>query len=313
MAYQALVSTQRPASWPIPGTPMIETTTIDGSEPQSDYSVVRTIIEYLTANWREQPSLETLAVVAGMEPTKLQKVFTRWAGISPKGFLQALTLDHAKNLLAQSATVLETSYEVGLSGPSRLHDLFVTHEAVTPGIFRARGAGLLIRYGFHPSPFGTALVMATDRGLAGVAFAEAGEERASLADMTRRWPAADYLEDAAATAPLAARIFDRKEWQPDTPLRIVFIGSDFEIRVWETLLKVPFGRATTYSDIARHIERPKAARAVGAAVGRNPLSFVVPCHRVLGRSGGLTGYHWGLTRKQAMLGWEAGVAAGATL
>ena len=309
MAYQALVSTQRPASWPIPGTPMIETTTIDGSEPQSDYSVVRTIIEYLTANWREQPSLETLAVVAGMEPTKLQKVFTRWAGISPKGFLQALTLDHARTLLAQSATVLETSYEVGLSGPSRLHDLFVTHEAVTPGIFRARGAGLLIRYGFHPSPFGTALVMATDRGLAGVAFAEAGEERASLADMTRRWPAADYLEDAAATAPLAARIFDRKEWQPDTPLRIVFIGSDFEIRVWETLLKVPFGRATTYSDIARHIERPKAARAVGAAVGRNPLSFVVPCHRVLGRSGGLTGYHWGLTRKRAIIGWEAGQVA----
>jgi AraC family transcriptional regulator of adaptative response/methylated-DNA-[protein]-cysteine methyltransferase len=307
MAYEAFAPTQAPifASGPMSRIPAER-------EPQSDYAVVRTIVEYLTANWRDQPSLERIAAVAGMEPTKLQKVFTRWAGISPKGFLQALTLDHAKNLLAQSATVLDTTYEVGLSGPSRLHDLFVTHEAVTPGTYRARGEGLLIRYGFHPSPFGTALVMATDRGLAGVAFAEAGEEQAALTDMTRRWPAADYLEDAPATASLAARIFDRNEWRPDTPLRIVFIGSDFEIRVWETLLKVPFAKATTYSDIARHIERPNACRAVGAAVGRNPLSFVVPCHRVLGRSGGLTGYHWGLTRKQAMLGWEAGVAAGAT-
>ena len=288
-------------------------TIIEGATPlphrADDYVVVRQVIEFLTENWRDQPSLEAIAARMRMEPTRLQKLFTRWAGLSPKAFLQALTLDHARALLEQSATVLDTTYEVGLSGPGRLHDLFVTHEAVTPGIYRARGEGLVIRYGFHPSPFGTALVMATDRGLAGVAFADEGESEAALADMTRRWPRADYIEDFAATAPLVHRVFNPQLWRSETPLRIVLIGSDFEIRVWEALLKVPFGAATTYSDLARRIERPRAARAVGAAVGRNPVSFVVPCHRVLGRSGSLTGYHWGLTRKRAILGWEAGIAA----
>lgn len=275
-----------------------------------DYSVVRQVIEFLTENWRGQPSLETIAAEIGMEPTRLQKLFTRWAGISPKAFLQALTLDHARALLEQSATVLDATYEVGLSGPGRLHDLFVTHEAVTPGDYRARGEGLVIRYGFHPSPFGKALVMTTERGLAGLAFADDGKEAAILADMMQRWPKAQYIEDIAATAGVARRVFDPRQWRPETPLRVVLIGSDFEIRVWETLLKVPFGAATTYSDVARRIERPSAARAVGAAVGRNPMSFVVPCHRVLGRSGSLTGYRWGLTRKRAILGWEAGIAAG---
>jgi AraC family transcriptional regulator of adaptative response/methylated-DNA-[protein]-cysteine methyltransferase len=280
-------------------------------KPSSDYDVVRQVVEYVTANWREQPSLEAIAARVGMEPTRLQKLFTRWAGLSPKAFLQALTLDHARALLEQSATVLDTTYEVGLSGPGRLHDLFVTHDAVTPGIYRARGDGLVIRYGFHPSPFGTALVMTTEYGLAGLAFADAGGEEAALADMVRRWPKAEYVKDEAATAPFARRIFDPNEWRPDRPLRIVFIGSDFEVRVWEALLKVPFACATTYSDVARKIEKPTAARAVGAAVGKNPISFVVPCHRVLGRSGALTGYHWGLTRKRAIIGWEAGIAGGA--
>jgi AraC family transcriptional regulator of adaptative response/methylated-DNA-[protein]-cysteine methyltransferase len=275
-----------------------------------DYRIVRQVIEYVMEHWRDQPSLETIAAAVGMEPTGLQKLFTRWAGLSPKGFLQAVTLDRARALLEQSATVLDTTYEVGLSGPGRLHDLFVTHEAVTPGAYRARGEGLTIRYGYHPSPFGTALVLATGRGLAGLAFADEGEEKASLADMMRRWPKAAYVEDEAATAPLARRIFDPRQWRPETPLRVVLIGSDFEVRVWETLLTVPFGGATTYSEVARRIDRPSAARAVGAAVGRNPVSFVVPCHRVLGRSGSLTGYHWGLTRKRAILGWEAGIAAG---
>jgi AraC family transcriptional regulator of adaptative response/methylated-DNA-[protein]-cysteine methyltransferase len=279
-------------------------------EAADDYDIVRLVIEYVTENWRDQPSLEAIAARIGMEPTRLQKLFTRWAGLSPKAFLQAITLDHARALLEQSATVLDTTYEVGLSGPGRLHDLFVTHEAVTPGIYRARGEGLVIRYGFHPSPFGKALVMATEYGLAGLAFADEGQETATLADMMRRWPKAEYVEGAAATAALASRIFKREEWRAETPLRVVLIGSDFEVRVWEALLKVPVGCATTYSDVARRIERPSAARAVGAAVGKNPISFVVPCHRVLGRSGQLTGYHWGLTRKRAILGWEAGVTVG---
>jgi len=288
-----------------------ETRQPEFSGARDDYDVVRQVIEFVTENWRDQPSLETIAAKVRLEPTRLQKLFTRWAGLSPKAFLQAVTLDHARALLEQSATVLDTTYEVGLSGPGRLHDLFVTHEAVTPGIVRARGEGLTIRYGFHPSPFGKALVLATEYGLSGLAFADAGGEQAALADMMRRWPKANYVEDQAATAPFVRRIFDREKWRPETPLKVVLIGTDFEVRVWETLLKVPLGCATTYSDVANRIERPSAARAVGAAVGKNPLSFVVPCHRVLGRGGGLTGYHWGLTRKRAMLGWEAGFSASA--
>jgi AraC family transcriptional regulator of adaptative response/methylated-DNA-[protein]-cysteine methyltransferase len=177
---------------------------------------------------------------------------------------------------------------------------------MTPGDYKAGGAGLVMRYGFHPSPFGEAIVVATARGLAGLGFVDEGDRESALADMKRRWPRAEYREDAAATAPLARRIFNPAQWQPDQPLRVVLIGTDFEIRVWQTLLRIPLGRATTYSEIASRIGKPSACRAVGAAVGKNPISFVVPCHRVLGRSGALTGYHWGLTRKQAILGWEAG-------
>ena len=279
--------------------------------PRTDYDIVRRAVEYISENWRDQPSLEQIASVVGLQPLSLQRLFTRWAGLSPKGFVQALTLHHARSLLADSASVLDATYEVGLSGPGRLHDLFVTHDAMTPGDFKAKGEGIVIRYAFHGSPFGFALVMMTDRGLAGLAFADPGKEQAALADMKARWPLATYVEDATATAPYARRIFDRTTWRPDQPLRIFMIGSDFEIRVWETLLKLPIGKATTYSDIAAHIGRPSAARAVGTAIGKNPISFVVPCHRVLGKGGSLCGYHWGLTRKRAILGWEAGVVGSA--
>ena len=276
---------------------------------EPDYDVVRRAIEYISEHWRAQPDTDAIARASGVTATELHHLFRRWAGLTPKAFLQALTLDHARRLLRDSASVLDASFEVGLSGPGRLHDLFVTHEAMSPGEWKTGGSGLTVSYGFHPSPFGTALVMATERGLAGLAFADAGEERASLADMRGRWPQAAYVEDSARTAPLAQRIFDSKLWKKDRPLRVVLIGTDFEVRVWETLLRIPMGQATTYSDIAAKIERPAAARAVGAAVGKNPVSFVVPCHRVLGKSGAITGYHWGLTRKRAMLGWEAGQIA----
>lgn len=280
--------------------------------PRSDYDVVRGAIEYIVDHWRDQPPLDDIAHAVGLKPLALQRLFTRWAGLSPKGFVQALTLDRARVLLAESASVLDTTYEVGLSGPGRLHDLFITHEAMTPGDYKARGRGIVMRWAFHASPFGRALIMATERGLAGLAFADPGKEQGVLADMTARWPNATFVEDENATAPFARRVFDRAAWHADRPLRIVMIGTDFEVRVWETLLKLPFGAATTYSDIAEHIGRPKAARAVGAAVGRNPLSFVVPCHRVLGKGGSLCGYHWGLTRKRAILGWEAGILANKT-
>jgi len=279
------------------------------STAATDYAIVRRAIAHIRGHWRAQPEVEEIAEAAGVSPTELHHLFRRWAGLTPKAFLQALTLDSARSLLREQASVLDATYEVGLSGPGRLHDLFVTHEAMSPGEWKSGGEGLTITYGFHPSPFGMALVMATERGLAGLAFADPGEEKAAFADMSGRWPKANYAEDRERTAPLAQRIFDPQLWRHDRPLRVVLIGTDFEVRVWEALLRVPFGRVTSYSDLAAKVCSPKAARAVGAAVGKNPVCFVVPCHRVIGKSGELTGYHWGLTRKRAILGWEAGKLA----
>src|SRR5947199_2470001 len=281
------------------------------SRAAADYAVVRRAIAFVSERWRRQPEIDAIAAAAGVSANELHHLFRRWAAITPKAFLQALTLDHARRLLRESASVLDASFEVGLSGPGRLHDLFVTHEAMSPGEWKSGGAGTTISYGFHPSPFGTALVMATERGLAGLAFADSGEEQAALADMRSRWPQAQVVENTARTAPVACRIFDSRLWRAEQRLRVVLIGTDFEVRVWETLLAIPMGRAMTYSEIAAKVGAPKAARAVGAAVGKNPISFVVPCHRVLGKSGAITGYHWGLTRKRAMLGWELGQATAA--
>jgi AraC family transcriptional regulator of adaptative response/methylated-DNA-[protein]-cysteine methyltransferase len=281
------------------------------SEAAADYEIVRKAIGHIRGHWREQPEIEAIAEAAGVTPTELHHLFRRWAGLTPKAFLQALTLDGARQLLRDSASVLDASYEVGLSGPGRLHDLFVTHEAMSPGEWKSGGEGLTLYFGFHHSPFGNALVMATDRGLAGLAFADPGTERTILADMQRRWPRAHYVEDAPRTAPIAQRVFDSKQWRAQQPLRVVLIGTDWEVRVWQALLQIPMGRLTTYSGLAGKVCNPTAARAVGAAVGKNPIAFVVPCHRVIGKAGTLTGYHWGLTRKRAMLGWEAGQIAAA--
>jgi AraC family transcriptional regulator of adaptative response/methylated-DNA-[protein]-cysteine methyltransferase len=275
----------------------------------ADYDIVRRAIAHIRGHWRAQPEIDTIAEAAGVSASDLHHLFRRWCGLTPKAFLQALTLNHARELLRASASVLETSYEVGLSGPGRLHDLFVTHEAMSPGEWKAGGEGLTIAYGFHPCPFGMALVMITPRGLAGLALADAGKERGALNDMRKRWPKARYVEDLAATAATARRIFDPMLWRPEQPLRVVLIGTDFEVRVWEKLLTIPMGKLATYSDIADKVCTPKAARAVGAAVGKNPICFVVPCHRVVGKNGDITGYHWGITRKRAMLGWEAGMVA----
>jgi AraC family transcriptional regulator, regulatory protein of adaptative response / methylated-DNA-[protein]-cysteine methyltransferase len=274
--------------------------------PANDYDVVRKVIEHISLDYRDQPSLDMLARSVGMEQTALHKLFTRWAGLSPKAFLQAVTMDHARRLLNSGAPLLDAAYEVGLSGPGRLHDLFVTHEAMSPGDFKTRGGGLQIRYGFHESIFGRALVMTTERGLCGLAFADDGGDEAALSDMTRRWPLANYIRDNAGTAKFAARVFEPRNWRAEQPLRIVMIGTDFQVRVWQSLLTVPMGKATTYGKIANYVGAPKASRAVGAAIGANPISFVVPCHRAVASTGALTGYHWGLTRKRAMLGWEAG-------
>jgi AraC family transcriptional regulator of adaptative response/methylated-DNA-[protein]-cysteine methyltransferase len=270
-----------------------------------DYETVRRAIAYVSEHFRAQPEAEAIARAVGSNPRALTELFRRWCGLTPKEFLQAVTLDQARKVLRETPSVLEASYELGLSGPGRLHDLFVVHEAMSPGEWKSGGAGLSIAYGLHASPFGTALIFATERGLCGLAFADRGEETAALDDMRARWPNARLVEDRARTLPYARRVFDPALWREQEPLRVVLIGTDFEIRVWDTLLAIPFGATSTYARVAQRIGRPKAARAVGAAVGKNPVSFVVPCHRVMGSSGALTGYHWGLTRKRAMLGWEA--------
>ncbi|MCE1236197.1 MAG: methylated-DNA--[protein]-cysteine S-methyltransferase [Hyphomicrobiales bacterium] len=283
---------------------------LDAASPETpdrvaDYLLVRDAVAFISEARADQPSSEAIAAAVGLTPAQLTRLFARFAGITPKQFLAAITLDAAKRLLADAASVLDTAHEVGLSGPGRLHDLFVTHEAMSPGAWKARGAGLSMTHGLHPSPFGVAAVVATEHGLAGLAFADPGEEQAALDDLLERWPMAAHRRDDEATAMYARRIFEEAEWRAERPLRVVLIGTDFEIRVWRSLLTIPFGRTTTYSSIAATIGSPKASRAVGAAVGRNPISFVVPCHRVIGRSGALTGYHWGLARKRTILGWEA--------
>ena len=283
---------------------------LDHTQPQAlaaeDYATVRAALSFVNDNWRDQPGADAVAEQVGLSASHLQHVFKRWAGLTPKAFLQAITIEHARALLRQSSSVLDTAYDVGLSGPGRLHDLFVTHESLTPGDYRRDD--LVLRYGFHPTPFGEGLFVLAPRGLAGLGFVDEGGREAALDDMRRRWPRARLEPDAGETAPYAGRVFDPVQWRADAPLRVVMIGGDFEIKVWETLLRIPLGQATSYSDVACAIGSPKAARAVGAAVGKNPISFVVPCHRVMGKTGKLTGYHWGLLRKQAIIGWEAGKA-----
>jgi AraC family transcriptional regulator, regulatory protein of adaptative response / methylated-DNA-[protein]-cysteine methyltransferase len=277
--------------------------------PTSDYPLVRRAIEFISAEYRGQPSLAAIAQALGTTETELEAAFRRWAGLTPKAFLQAVTIDHARRLLAAGLPLLDTAIEVGLSGPSRLHDLFVKHEAMSPGAHKAKGEGLDLSYGFADGPFGRTLAVWTERGLAGLAFSDedrGGDEHA-LSDMLGRWPRAAATRNDEEAATMVSRVFSPERWRADAPLRLVLIGTDFEVRVWERLMRIPLGRASTYSTIAAEIGAPKASRAVGAAVGRNPISFVVPCHRVVGKSGALTGYHWGLTRKRAMLGWEFGL------
>jgi AraC family transcriptional regulator of adaptative response/methylated-DNA-[protein]-cysteine methyltransferase len=273
-----------------------------------DYHTVKAAIRYLSETGPDIADVAAFARALGLTERQLTELFRRWCGLSPKSFAQAVALDHAKRLLRDKQSVLDTTFEIGLSSTSRLHDLFVTYEAMPPGAFRAGGAGLDMVWGAAASPFGTAVVTATEYGMSGLGFADDDTSvDEAFEDLARRWPNARFTRDDAKIGPHVAQAFDPKHWSAERPIRIVLIGTDFEVQVWETLLKIPVGQATTYQSVANRIGRPNASRAVGAAVGKNPISFVVPCHRVVGASGALTGYHWGLPRKRAILGWEAGV------
>ena len=268
-------------------------------QDQFQYDLMAAALRHLEEHAGEQPSLEEVAAAIGLSPAHFQRVFSQWVGVSPKKYLQYLTLDHAKQLLAEQFTVLDATFESGLSSPGRLHDLFVRWEAMTPGDYARRGNGLTIRYGWFPSPFGEALAMGTDRGLCGMAFAaELGHEHA-WEDMKGRWPDADFVEAAETLRPWVEAAFGGGE------VALAPIGAPFQIKVWEALMAIPSGQVTTYSEIAKVIGNPKAVRAVGSAVGRNPISWLIPCHRAMRRDGGLGGYHWGLPIKRAMMAYEA--------
>ncbi len=275
---------------------------------KSDAARIELALDRLAARFPEQPSLAELAAEAGVSEHHFQRMFTRRVGVSPKKFLQHLTLEAAKRRLRESASVLDATYDSGLSGPGRLHDLFVTFEAMTPGEYKARGEGLTIRYGFHDSPFGECLLMATDRGICGLGFATGAGRDAALAHRMNGREKATLLFDDAATAPYVPQIFmPRGQPAPtDTPpLRLLLRGSRFQLKVWKALLSMPSGTLTTYQDIARRIGLPGAARAVGSANGANPIPWLIPCHRVIRKTGAIGGYDWGAGRKMAMIGWEA--------
>lgn len=269
------------------------------SETGYHFNIMRRAIEVIDTADGENLSLEGLAAQLSMSPAHFQRIFSRWVGVSPKRYQQYLTMDHAKSLLAERHTTLDTANEIGLSGTGRLHDMFVKWEAMSPGEYARKGAGLNITYGWFDSPFGKVLAMATERGLCGMAFADEVGGPATFADMAARWPEARLTERPDEIAHWVNAAFGRSQ-----TASLHLIGAPFQIKVWEALLSIPSGHVTTYSDIAQAIGNPRAVRAVGTAVGRNPVSWLIPCHRALRKSGGLGGYHWGLDVKRAMLAWE---------
>ncbi len=273
-----------------------------------DYARVARAIEYLRHHAAEQPDLAAVAQHIHLSEHHFQRLFTRWAGVSPKRFLQYLTVEHAKIRLTQTRNILDLTAGVGLSSPGRLHDLFVSLEAMSPGEIRAGGAGLTIRFGIHESPFGRCLIAASPRGICGLHFVE--DEAVALATLRRDWPQAELVSDAPGTAPLARRIFDPLSAQRVKPLALLVRGTNFQIQVWRALLKVPFGTITSYRELAAEIGRPAAARAVGNAIGANPIAYLIPCHRVIRESGAFGGYRWDRNRKAAILGWEAALSDG---
>ncbi|MDX2143159.1 MAG: methylated-DNA--[protein]-cysteine S-methyltransferase [Rhodospirillaceae bacterium] len=277
-----------------------------------DYVRIAQAIDFIVAARPRHPTLEDVAAHVGLSPFHLQRVFKRWAGVSPKQLMGSLTLDHAKQVMRASASVLDATYEVGLSGPSRLHDLFVTYEAMTPGDYKAQGAGLEIRYGFHDTPFGRTLVLMTTRGICGLEFID-GDDAEALRNAHAQWPLSAFVEDAAATGRVVAHMFAGPASKQ--PLKLLLRGTNFQVQVWSALMRVPPAAIVSYHDVARAIGNPKATRAVGTALASNPVAVLVPCHRVLRATGLFKNYKWTPTRRHALLAWEAArneqLAAGA--
>jgi len=266
----------------------------------SGYATIGRALAWLGRNWQEQPSLEEIAAAVGLGPHHFQRLFTRYVGVSPKKYVQYLTLRHAKARLAESVSVLDAAFDAGLSGPGRLHDLFVTHEAMTPGEWKTRAAELDLAWGWHDSPFGDCLIVASPRGVCGLAFGDRENHDAVLADLAGNFGEARLAPDKSLTLPFAEQAFGGSG-----PIHLLLRATPFQLKVWEALLRIPAGALTSYSDLARRIGRPEASRAVAGAVGQNPVSWLIPCHRVLRSDGSITGYRWQPERKRLILAWEA--------
>jgi len=274
----------------------------DLKQLSEDYLRIEQAILYLENNYKDQPSLEEVATNIGLSEYHFQRLFTRWAGVSPKRFLQFLTKEGAKDLLSRSENLLDTTHQIGLSSLGRLHDLFVNTEAVTPGEYKSRGAGVTIRYGLHASPFGKCLIAVTERGICHLGFVQTSEGQA-IDDLVVEWKQARMIEDHRSTAPLVEPIFDISQRGRES-LRVHLRGTNFQLKVWEALLQVPAGAVTTYEEIASHIGRPSAMRAVGTAVGHNPIAVLIPCHRVIRKVGEFGRYRYGALKKKALLARE---------
>jgi AraC family transcriptional regulator of adaptative response/methylated-DNA-[protein]-cysteine methyltransferase len=270
---------------------------------QLDFNRIATAIEFLKINFKDQPALDEVAKKIHISPYHFQKMFIDWAGVSPKKFLQYLTVGYAKKMLKENqASLFDTAFETGLSGTGRLHDLFVNIEGMTPGEYKNGGESLLINYSFAESPFGNILVASTPKGICHLAFAD--DEQAALDTLQKQFPKAAYRQMVDLLQQNALYIFTH-DWTKLNEIKLHLKGTAFQLKVWETLLKVPMGRLTTYGNIAQHIQNSNASRAVGTAIGDNPVAFLIPCHRIIQSTGALGGYHWGLNRKTAMIGWEA--------
>jgi len=278
--------------------------TINYQQLSQDYERIEQAIRFLQSHHHEQPSLSEMAQRVNLSEYHFQRLFSRWAGISPKRFMQYLTKEQAKHLLTQSKDLLSVSHATGLSGPSRLHDLFVTCEAVTPGEYKQQGEGVEIRYGIHPSPFGECLVALTDRGICNLMFVQDHERDAAITFLRDNWPAAEFIEDYGGTRVVIDQMMELFQTRSSTTLRLFLSGTNFQIKVWEALLQILPGSVVSYEDVAIHIGMPGASRAVGNAISRNPIPVLIPCHRVIRKSGEFGNYRWGASRKKALLGWE---------
>jgi AraC family transcriptional regulator of adaptative response/methylated-DNA-[protein]-cysteine methyltransferase len=277
----------------------------DLAKQSRDYERVEEAIRYLEANFRQRPTLDEMASNLHLSKYHFQRLFKRWAGISPTQFLHFLTVEYAKERLKESQSVLDAALDAGLSGPGRLHDLFVTFEAITPGEYKRRGAGLQISFGFHDTPFGQCLLATTERGICALHFVERRECSRVLEQVTSRWPQASFEEGPNQTQPLVERLFAQAAEGQSRPFHLLLKGTNFQVKIWQALLAIPPGALVSYQTVASRIDNPSGARAVGAAVARNPVAFLIPCHRVINETGRIHRYRWGAARKKAMVGWEA--------